>query len=76
MLNVESALKAAGASLKDLVRLDKFVVVSAMNEYRTVGIRAKNEILGEVQVPGATVFVAGLMIPEALIEIEAIAAIA
>jgi hypothetical protein len=32
-------------------------------------------MLGGVRVPGATIFVSGLMIPEALIEIEAIAAI-
>ncbi len=75
MLNVKAALETAGASVKDLVRLDKFVVVSAMSEYRTIGIKAKDEVLEGVQVPGATIFVAGLMIPEALIEIEAIAAI-
>jgi hypothetical protein len=44
-----------------------------MNEYRTVGVKTKHDILG-VRVGGATVFVAGLMIPEALIEIEAVAA--
>jgi enamine deaminase RidA (YjgF/YER057c/UK114 family) len=75
MLNVKEALESAGASLKDLVRLDKFVLISCQSEYRSVGIKAKNEVLGGVQVPGATIFVSGLMIPEALIEIEAIAAI-
>lgn len=75
MLNVKEALESAGASFKDLVRLDKFIVVSAQSEYRTVGVKAKDEMLGGVRVPGATIFVSGLMIPEALIEIEAIAAI-
>ncbi len=75
MLNVKEALESAGASLKDLVRLDKFVVGSAASEYRSVGVKAKDEVLGGLHVPGATIFVSGLMIPEALIEIEAIAAI-
>jgi len=75
MLNLKEALESAGASLKDLVRLDKFVVASAMTEYKTAGIKAKDEVLGGLYVPGATVFVSGLMIPEALIEIEAIAAV-
>ena len=75
MLNVKSALEAAGGSMKDLVRIDTFVVVSAMNEYRTIGFKTKHEVLAEVLVPGATVFVAGLMIPEALIEVSAIAAV-
>jgi enamine deaminase RidA (YjgF/YER057c/UK114 family) len=75
MLNVKEALESVGASLKDLVRLDKFVLISCQSEYRSVGIKAKDEILGGIHVPGATIFVSGLMIPEALIEIEAIAAI-
>jgi 2-iminobutanoate/2-iminopropanoate deaminase len=32
MLNVKAALEAAGASFNDLVRVDTFVVASAMNE--------------------------------------------
>jgi enamine deaminase RidA (YjgF/YER057c/UK114 family) len=74
MLNVKAALEAAGASFNDLVRVDTFVVGSAMNEYRSVGVRTKHDMLG-VRVGGATVFVTGLMIPNAMIEIEAIAAI-
>jgi enamine deaminase RidA (YjgF/YER057c/UK114 family) len=74
MLNVKAALEAAGASFNDLVRVDTFVVGSAMNEYRSVGLKTKHDMLG-VRVGGATVFVTGLMIPNAMIEIEAIAAI-
>jgi enamine deaminase RidA (YjgF/YER057c/UK114 family) len=74
MMNVKAALEAAGATFNDLVRVDTFVVASAMNEYRSVGVKTKHEILG-VRVGGATVFVSGLMIPNAMIEIEAIAAI-
>lgn len=75
MLNVKAALEAAGASFKNLVRLDTYVVATAMNEYRRVGGVAKHEMLGGVRTPGATVFVVGLMIPEAMIEISAVAAI-
>lgn len=75
MLNVKEALEAAGASLKDLVRLDTYVLMSAMNEYKTIGMKAKHDVLAGVQVPGATVFVAGLMPADALVEISGIAAI-
>ena len=74
MLNLKAALEAAGGAVKDIVRLDTFVVASAANEWRTIGRKAKIEILGTTHPPGATVFVHGLMIPDALIEISAIAA--
>ena len=74
-LNVKAALEAAGASMKDIVRLDTYVVASAMNEWRTMGRKIKHEMLEEAHPPGATVFVVGLMIPEALLEISAVAAI-
>jgi enamine deaminase RidA (YjgF/YER057c/UK114 family) len=74
-LNVRAALEAAGASMKDIVRLDTYVVASAMNEWRTIGRKIKHEMLEEAHPPGATVFVVGLMIPEALLEISAVAAI-
>jgi enamine deaminase RidA (YjgF/YER057c/UK114 family) len=73
--NIDAALSAAGASIKNIVRLDTYVVSSAMNEWRTVGRTVKSEMLGATHPPGATVFVAGLMIPDALVEISAIAAI-
>ena len=49
MLNVKAALEAAGASFKNLVRLDTYVVATAMNEYRRVGVVAKHEMLGGVR---------------------------
>lgn len=73
--NLISALESAGASLKDLVRLDSYVLISVLNEYRTTGNKVREEMLGEHHPPGATVFVAGLMPPHALIEISGIAAI-
>ncbi len=75
MLNLKAALEAAGGAIKDIVRLDTFVVASAANKWRTIGRKAKIEILGTIHLPGATVLVHGLMIPDALIEISAIAAI-
>ncbi|MGH7836105.1 MAG: RidA family protein, partial [Candidatus Binatia bacterium] len=74
-LNVKAALAAAGASMKNIVRLDTYVVASVMNEWRTIGRKIKHEMLEEAQPPGATVFVVGLMIPEAMLEISAVAAI-
>jgi enamine deaminase RidA (YjgF/YER057c/UK114 family) len=74
-LNLRSALEAAGATMNDIVRLDTYVVMNAANEYGTSGVRVRREMLGSARPPGATVFVAGLMPPEALIEISAIAAI-
>ena len=73
--NLISALESAGASRKDLVRLDSYVLISVLNEYRTIGHKVREEMLGEHRPPGATVFVAGLMPPHALIEISGIAAI-
>ena len=73
--NIQAALEAAGASISNIVRLDTYVVASAMNEWRTVGRTIKAEMLGETHPPGATVFVTGLMIPDALVEISAIAAV-
>ncbi|HEX9445153.1 MAG TPA: RidA family protein [Candidatus Binatia bacterium] len=74
-LNVKAALEASGASLKNIVRLDSYVVSSVMNEWRTVGRQVKTEMLENAHPPGATVFVVGLMIPEAMLEISAIAAL-
>jgi enamine deaminase RidA (YjgF/YER057c/UK114 family) len=74
-LNLKSALEAAGATIEDIVRLDTYVVVSASNEYGTSGVKVRREMLGDARPPGATIFVAGLMPPDALIEIAAIAAL-
>ena len=57
MLNVKGALEGVGASFKDLVRLDTYVVISVMNEYKRVGVRVKHDMLAGVRVSGATVYV-------------------
>ncbi len=74
-LNVIAVLEEGGASVRDIVRLDTYVAVSAMNEYRKIGLKLKRELLQGSEPPGATVFVNALMITNALIEIAAIAAI-
>jgi 2-iminobutanoate/2-iminopropanoate deaminase len=74
-LNVKAALEASGASMKNIVRLDSYLVASVMNEWRTIGRKITREMLEDAYPPGATVFVVGLMIPEAMLEISAIAAI-
>jgi enamine deaminase RidA (YjgF/YER057c/UK114 family) len=74
-LNLKSALAAAGATVEDIVRLDTYVVMSAANEYGTSGVQVRREMLGHARPPGATIFVAGLMPADALIEIGAIAAL-
>ena len=74
-LNLKAALEAAGAGMEDIVRLDTYVVMSAANEYGTTGVKVRREMLGSARPPGATVYVAGLMPADALIEIAAIAAI-
>jgi enamine deaminase RidA (YjgF/YER057c/UK114 family) len=73
--NLKSALEAAGATMEDIVRLDTYVVMAAANEYGTTGVNVRREMLGNARPPGATIFVAGLMPPDALIEIGAIAAL-
>jgi enamine deaminase RidA (YjgF/YER057c/UK114 family) len=76
MLNVKGALEGVGASFKDLVRLDTYVVASVMNDYKRVGVRVKHDMLAGVRVSGATVYVSALQPTEAMIEISAIAAVA
>ncbi len=75
MLNVKGALEGVGASFKDLVRLDTYVVITVMNEYKRVGVRVKHDMLAGVRVSGATVYVSALQPTAAMIEISAIAAV-
>lgn len=74
--NIKECLKAAGADFKDVVRMNTYVVASAMNEYRNLNIRKiKEEAMGGTYGAGTVVFVHGLMRTEALVEIEVIAAL-
>lgn len=77
-VNVHTALKAAGASFKDLVRVRVYVVDWTPEKMPELlkGIENAMTRVGENAKPPATLIgVAALDVPEHLVEIEAIAVI-